>query len=431
MRLWIFIIALIVWCPVTMSRRHKLQCNRGTPSHRPSMHAAVERFNSRYKNSNVRLYWDEGRAVPRAWKMIKKGSNIVAIKAKEVFTARESKYVLFQDQSRLRVLNTVLQKMLPEYPSSTRDELRDELMVTLLLIHEKLQGKQSRWAPYLDLLPPINHDFHTAAFITAEEAQCLGSWAKKKHKRVHTKLDWTIRAVQMLAMKIPSLLPEGQDALVRWAVSVFQTRSAGLPAPYGHALIPWLGMLNHHSTHGLKQSWHVMPNGEALIAVNAIADVQEGDEVYDNYGDVSVESLMLTYGFLDPTAALLDADHRLEFVSLTTDPHCWNSDQAGPLICGADLSSRQDRSGCKKNHPNSIMMACARKLMRNPDASEAAVMAWGLQRTQVAIDDYEKLVQAEKCKRKSGNFPLIYSSNNITLTGLRRAVRASAALSFH
>merc|ERR1711988_603640 len=77
---------------------------------------AVQRFNSRYKNANVELVWDKGqqRSVPRARRIIKKGSNIVAMPATEVLTGREAERALFHKQNRLTKLKAALQRMPPE-----------------------------------------------------------------------------------------------------------------------------------------------------------------------------------------------------------------------------------------------------------------------------------------------------------------------------
>ena len=142
------------------------------------------------------------------------------------------------------------------------------------------------------VLPALDHDFANAAFFSQAEARCLGPWAHRHYTETIAELEHAARSFRVMAKAMSmweatmSIFgPDGSPTPkeIRWAMAVFRTRSFNLPYD-GHALVPWLDMLNHKPSRGLPALWNVQGRGVYLVT---LVDVQKDGEVMRRFRDNS------------------------------------------------------------------------------------------------------------------------------------------------
>jgi len=186
----------------------------------------------------------------------------------------------------------------------------DSWAIILLLVHERAQGSDSFWFPYIDMLPK---GFDNALFFTEEEASVLeGTTLADKLRDANRDLAEIGEKLAEMRSRNPDGFPEDtfNHMTIRWAYSVYWSRalvvpldSNGKPDAHNHALCPYLDLLNHcpRSAHSLS-SWIASSSESTSPPVTQVrlvagSKVAPGSEVVINYGRKSNEQLLLYYGF--------------------------------------------------------------------------------------------------------------------------------------
>lgn len=185
----------------------------------------------------------------------------------------------------------------------------DAWVIILLLVHERAQGSESFWFPYIDMLPKV---FDNALFLTDDEASLLeGATLADKLRDANRDLAELNERLAGMRCRNPDAYPvhKFNDETMRWAYSVYWSRalvvpldSNGKPDAHNHALCPYLDLLNHcpRSAHSLSSCIASSQSKScplAQVRLVAGSKVAPGSEVVINYGRKSNEQLLLYYGF--------------------------------------------------------------------------------------------------------------------------------------
>lgn len=177
------------------------------------------------------------------------------------------------------------------------------IRLTFALIIEKL-NVQSRWRPYLDILP---EKFRTVLYFSPAEMKELQgtmafSTALKQVKFIATQYAFLYKYL-MVAIENHPVVEELQNSFTyefyRWAVSVIMTRQNIIPREDGSresVLIPLWDMANH--VNGVINTQY---NDETRqIESFCLSDFDAGQQVTMAYGNRSNEQFLIHNGFVYP-----------------------------------------------------------------------------------------------------------------------------------
>jgi len=425
-------------------RSHHAQCGAAncdpTKSEMPSTadQKAAKALEKAFPQPNVRLSWN-GQWGCVAARKVHRGDELVAVRYENILTVQHAELLheaLRQQQGAI-VRHAGIEH-------EHEDDTYNRVMLVLLLLVEKAKGVHSHWATYIAMLPSIDR-LTSLAYFKSAEANCLPKWQNKMWE-LFIKMDRGVwRAIQFVA-RITGLFAEmPTESEVKWANNIAMTRGFGLEAPWRGGLIPLMDMCNHHFSGIAAKTGKVQ--GTALSetlqgAVNlpspidsplieetrelhvllAAQDLEEGDEVFNNYGDYSAQDLLVRYGYVPKEPALVTVD-ALMWARNDGPGSCthagWNSQ-----ICLVDANMTKAGFGCTKFHPHKVLQAAlatctgesytmplSRKLLREALLS--------------TIISYEE--EDARCKRlsrgsKQGHFPLVHAMRRTSLAGLRSAL---------
>ncbi|KAI1343703.1 hypothetical protein F5Y15DRAFT_426299 [Xylariaceae sp. FL0016] len=246
-------------------------------------------------------------------------------------------------------------------PASFLKETPPHVIGRFFLIQQYLLGQESRWWPYIRMLPqpsqmssmlPVmwpSDDVEflagTNAYVAVEE---IRSMLKKEYKR---------------AMK---LLPEGSKfeytrPLYYWAYCIFTSRSfrpsliipssemASLPCQVDDfsVLLPLFDIGNHSP---LVETRWTTEEREQVCKLHCGKAYSAGEQIYNNYGMKTNAELLLGYGFVFPE----NADFHNDYVHIKTKAN----PEAGDLAASHIVSLRSFA------HPSSVI---GRSRLLGPD----------------------------------------------------------------
>lgn len=242
-------------------------------------------FRKRYAvvlhDSAVALTW-EGRWVMRATRSLHTGDRIVAVPVREAMTTALATATIRQWDPGGSVM---------AYIRSTG--LRN-FALSILLLLERRKGAASPYETYINILPPLDHDFAFLTDVPATDVDCLMglrhlpchvdtccalspsaacccSRAHREHLLAEER--HTMAAISMLGRLSGAFSPQDPPLReVRWALSVVRTRAFTLQPPHGSSLVPILDMFDHSTAHGVP----VQFNSEAVGELRSALPVQAG-----------------------------------------------------------------------------------------------------------------------------------------------------------
>ncbi|KAJ1998979.1 hypothetical protein H4R26_005247, partial [Coemansia thaxteri] len=179
------------------------------------------------------------------------------------------------------------------------DALQGRPLLCAFLIHERfVQGDRSFWKPYIDILP---RDFHTPMQFTDEELRFLASTPveyaiAERHEKYHEEHRQALAAVP------ESVVPRNEFTYANylWAATVLSSRSFSKDVVQGdcsrlttesEVLLPLLDMMNHQPRK--RVSWITSDKGVEFVTG---ADIELGEQIFNNYGPKANEELMMGYG---------------------------------------------------------------------------------------------------------------------------------------
>ncbi|TMW58694.1 hypothetical protein Poli38472_010253 [Pythium oligandrum] len=189
---------------------------------------------------------------------------------------------------------------------------RDDPVIALFLVREKLKGEESFYHPYLAILPEvINVQDWSKEELEELRDSSLAEAAARRSTEVQTFYDGIM---ELLDEKYPGEFPRNQYTFdrFRFAWKSIQARTFGRRLPWT-SLVPFADCLNHSNV-ATKYDFDVDGNGSFRLFPSASNSYAKGAEVFNSYGRRPNFQLLLDYGF-----ALEDNEWEYVEVSLPRD----------------------------------------------------------------------------------------------------------------
>ncbi|KAK7202762.1 hypothetical protein BZA70DRAFT_312896 [Myxozyma melibiosi] len=195
------------------------------------------------------------------------------------------------------------------------------IAVRIYLCLQRLEGENAEYFPYIKTLPSL---FGTPIFFTANELDLLRGtnlYGDVEQRRAK----WITEHSEILP-HIPDTFDKSRltSELYLWACTVLTSRSFPSKIVFNTAaeeedssypvLIPLVDSLNHYPRTPVV--WNVDPSSFALAAATTI---EEGREIFNNYGPKGNEELLMGYGFCLPDNEFDLVSLKLRLPNLTPD----------------------------------------------------------------------------------------------------------------
>jgi hypothetical protein len=185
------------------------------------------------------------------------------------------------------------------------DDLSEYIAVALLLIRERNLGKESFWAPYINVLPTME-EVGPAFSWTDEQLDLLsGSPVVPAAMSMRKKLEMEYAELQDgLFASHPDMFPPSvyDFAAFSWAFTVLFSRAirlGSLSTGEAIALVPYADLFNHNpfanSYIDARQTGLFTKKDE--VAVYSDRSYKQMEQVFISYGPKSNADLLLLYGF--------------------------------------------------------------------------------------------------------------------------------------
>jgi histone-lysine N-methyltransferase SETD3 len=164
--------------------------------------------------------------------------------------------------------------------------------LTTFVLQEK-QKEVSFWQPYLEILPQKFRNF--PIFFTEDEKE----WLKGSPflDQVNEKIDDIQVDYNTICKAVPeySQFPIEEFSKIRMAVSsrIFGMQIDGVKTD---GFVPYADMLNHRRPR--QTSWNYDQDKGGFV-IEALEDINRGDEVLDSYGKKCNSRFLLNYGFIN------------------------------------------------------------------------------------------------------------------------------------
>jgi len=323
----------------------------------------------------------------------------------------------------------------------------------LALASELVKGAESHWTPYLDMMPSIDGylQFHPLAKIIAlEDAEqrktLTAPWAELvpgfANKLVGQAAGFDLYVQQTQAMNTKENMFDQKVFVRETIITANMIRQSRMWSEHGY--LPIMDLFNHRNE--LYQVDLVEEDGAWLMV--AKADIQAGDEIYDNYGIHDNQQLFGAWGFCDWTKTInyrripIDvhrADtaigHAVDFMlkeqqkkvaGLFFLAHGGFTSAIHKLLRTSSLDAR-DLSVLMMKYPDDPTVMLDRQMVSLDN--EAIVISKGIKLARILKADYPKTV--EECKaiaRESTDYVVttlarICAEDLETLDGFEATVR--------
>lgn len=172
----------------------------------------------------------------------------------------------------------------------------DHIMLTLFVLFE-LQATNSFWEPYLDLFPselfvPIEADSYGRLWFDASDTI-------RKVEIREKAVDWQYTHLEQLFRNHPNLLPKFRHfnkGLYTHAYNLVTSRSFRLDFGVHKdtlCLVPFADLMNHRME--TTVGWLFL--SKTSMGFYSGSDLAQGDQLFNNYGPIGNEILLMDYGF--------------------------------------------------------------------------------------------------------------------------------------
>lgn len=188
------------------------------------------------------------------------------------------------------------------------DNMDEYIAISLLLMTEKLKGKDSRWKPYFDVLPDAGEVYPSYIWANEELELLRGSPVYAASKSLRSKLEREYEEVKTRILeRYPSkFLPieKYTKEIFLWTFVMLFSRAARLSSKISGeelALVPYADLMNHnpYSRTYIDAQRSGMPliSRTEEVAVYSDRAYKQFEQVFISYGDKSNADLLLLYGF--------------------------------------------------------------------------------------------------------------------------------------
>ncbi|KAG2499217.1 hypothetical protein HYH03_002797 [Edaphochlamys debaryana] len=261
----------------------------------------------RFPSSRLDVLPDTGRALV-ASRNIKMGEAVVEVPDDAVLMADNCE------------IHTILEEYGMTKPAD--EEILEVQGLIIAVMYEKNLGSKSRWGPYLDLLP--DDMTHMPLYWTRADFRELRGTAAydKMLGRVQHPADAPTQVPMLWAEVIAPFIEEHPDLglpggergyeLYRWATCAVASYSFILGDDKYQAMVPVWDLLNHITGKVNVRLFHC-PKRHVLQMI-ATRDIASGEELVNNYGELSNSELLRGYGFVEASNAHNHAQIPVSFV---------------------------------------------------------------------------------------------------------------------
>ncbi|GLC35928.1 hypothetical protein PLESTB_000520300 [Pleodorina starrii] len=271
--------------------RSPVGCTGATPGEKEFL-AWCQEERVRFPSSHLTVLPDTGRALV-ASRNIKMGEVVVEV----------------PDDAVLMADNCSIREILEEEGmcKPADDEILEIQGLIIAVMYEKSRGKESRWEPYLSLIP--DDMTHMPLYWKRSEFRELRGTAAydKMMGRVQHPADaptqipvlWS-EVVEPFIREHPELgMPAGKEGydLYRWATCAVASYSFILGDDKYQAMVPVWDLLNHITGRVNVRLYHCAKRH--LLQMIATRDIPRGQELVNNYGELSNAELLRGYGFVE------------------------------------------------------------------------------------------------------------------------------------
>ncbi len=175
--------------------------------------------------------------------------------------------------------------------------------IIIALIYHKSLGKKSFYYPYIKHLPRSidfkDHPIYNYSEDKIEEWFKCSSIFTQELQSFMIKLNKITSFIKEAMEQHPIIdlskfgdNPNILDTLIKWAFAIFLTR-----AWEEHGCIPFADLFNHQSVSQTVLRHYIPKQREGISAITVLSSYEQGDEIYNNYGQYDNKSLYITYGF--------------------------------------------------------------------------------------------------------------------------------------
>ncbi|PGG99969.1 hypothetical protein AJ80_09255 [Polytolypa hystricis UAMH7299] len=201
---------------------------------------------------------------------------------------------------------------LPEHdfscPADFLALVEPEGALAFFLMHERIRGEESFWAPYIRSLPEMEQ-LTTTQYYEGEDLEWLRGTNLFNAREMRLELwqlkyDQGVRALKGLG--VPAADSYSWD-LFLWAATICTSRAfsskvltgfegqSALEGRESPVLLPLVDLSNHQPL--AKVEWQAAKDAVNLVVLE---DSSPGQEIHNNYGPRSNDQLMVSYGFCIP-----------------------------------------------------------------------------------------------------------------------------------
>lgn len=187
------------------------------------------------------------------------------------------------------------------------DYMDEYIAVAILLMSEKIKGDESRWKPYIDVLPSIKDVYPSFMWTEEELNQLKGSPSFHASNSLRSKVDREYsEVVEAVFKRFPNKFPLEKYTidLFRWAFVMLFSRAARLSSKSSGeelALVPYADLMNHspYSNTYIDAQMSGLPliARKEEVALYADRSYKKFEQVFISYGEKSNADLLLLYGF--------------------------------------------------------------------------------------------------------------------------------------
>jgi len=187
------------------------------------------------------------------------------------------------------------------------DYMDEYIAIAILLMTERLKGKNSLWKPYFDILPDVESVYPSYIWTESELDMLKGSPTYFASKSLRSKLEREYGELQESTFKQnKDILPVDKFTfeLFLWAFVMLLSRAARLSSKSTGeelALVPYADLMNHnpYSNTYIDAQRSGMPliSRKEEVAVYADRPYKKFEQVFINYGEKGNSDLLLLYGF--------------------------------------------------------------------------------------------------------------------------------------
>lgn len=243
-------------------------------------------------------------------------------------------------------------------------------LMVFLLWDRKINGDQSFFKPYYDILPKTLRNI--PIFWNDEELEYLhGSYLLTQ---IADRIDAITEDYYAICQVAPQLANIATLEEFKWARMCVCSRNFGLQID-GHrtsALVPHADMLNHHRPRETKWSFD---DDLQAFTITTLQSITKGSQVYDSYGQKCNHRFLLNYGFAVEDNSELDGfcpnEVPIELSIPANDP-LYEARYEFWMRGECDGSSTSSSLGHSSHHALSVVMAAAANAGANANVNANA-----------------------------------------------------------